>query len=114
MIENTTYDTFVLSDVATNTETLASGQDILARTPLGRVTATGKLIASVATATDGSENPVGLAVFDIDATGGDMDCPIYVSGRFDYNLVEFDASFDTDAKKKAAFDRTAITLIPVD
>ena len=114
MIENTVYDTFVLSDVSTNTETLAAGQNIAARTPLGRVSATGLLVACDLAANDGSEVPVGLSVFDIDATSGAMDCPIYVSGRFDYNLVEFDASFDTDAKKKAAFDRTAITLIPVD
>lgn len=99
------------ADIVTNgNETLLTGQNLAARTVVGRVTASGKLIKSVQTATDGSEKPVGILVYAVDATSADKKCSIYTGGAFNPDALVWDATYNTDAKKWAAFDRTNITL----
>lgn len=104
-------DNFLLSgEVQTNTETLTSGENLAEYSVLARVTATGKLVEADAAGADGSENPVGILIYAVDASGGDTDCQIYVAGQFNDTLVNWPASFDTDAEKAGAFDGTAISL----
>lgn len=67
---------------------VASGAGVVTRgTPMGVVTATGKVIPSVSTAVDGSEKPVGLLVDITDATAVDQSCGLYVMGEFNSNVI---------------------------
>lgn len=96
--------------VRTAAGTLSSGQNLTAGSVLGRVTASGELIESVATANDGSEQPVGILVHAVDASGGALGCQMYVSGDLNADLITWDASF-TAALQAGAFDGTPINLV---
>jgi len=73
---------------------------------VGLVTATGKYKVSVQTATDGSQNAVGLVVKKTDVGAG-TDTKVLVMHRgpsvVSKAAIVFDASFDTDAKKAAVY-----------
>lgn len=53
----------------------------------------GKYKKSVATATDGSQNPSAILADDADASGGDVLCGIYLTGEFNANSLIMDASW---------------------
>lgn len=59
---------FVVGDFKTNSYTILTNNNIPAGTPVGMVTASGKLIASVSTASDGSQNPIGITPIAINTT----------------------------------------------
>lgn len=90
--------------------TLASGQNLARGAVLGRVTATGKLVASVQTATDGSQEPVAVLVHDIDASAGDADCQFVRGGWVNSELLTWDATW-TAALQASAFDGTPIRVV---
>jgi hypothetical protein len=52
-------------------ETLITGQNLVAGTVLGRITASGKLTQHAAGAADGSQNAMGILFEDTDATAED-------------------------------------------
>lgn len=62
------------------------------------------------TATDGTQIPVGILVHAVDTTAAAMEAPIYVAGTFHPDLIEWPASIQTDAQRKAVFDGTPINL----
>lgn len=103
-------DNFVMGEVQTNTDTLTAGENLAEYSVLARVTATGKLVECDNAAVDGSENPVGILIYAVDATAADKDCQMYVSGQFNKSLVNWPASFNTQAEKDGVFDGTAISL----
>lgn len=96
--------------VTTSNETLVSGQNLAAKTVLGRITASGKLAIHNPGASDGSQTAIGILVNDVNASGGDKDCTVYTSGEFNIDLAIFHASVTTDLAKRTAFDRTPIRL----
>lgn len=53
----------------------------------------GNFIESVATATDGSQNPVAILVDVADASGGPVATGAYVMGEFNENAITFDPSW---------------------
>lgn len=67
--------------------TLTSGENVVRGELLGRVTADGKYLASLAGAVDGSEVPRAIAAADIDATGGDAKGLAYLQGRFNQDKI---------------------------
>lgn len=74
--------------------TVLSGQGVVARgTIVGRVTSSGKFVKSVATANDGSQNPVGVVAETVDATSADAPVAIYEEGEFVYEQCIVDASW---------------------
>lgn len=86
--------------------TVASGANaagaMLARgTVLGRVTATDKYVASVKTATDGSQVPAMVLAFGIDASATDIVCSGYDDGEFVAEKMVFDASWTADTLEAA-------------
>jgi hypothetical protein len=87
------------TDVITRPETFASGADVAALTVCGRVTASGKLIKSVRTASDGSEVPVAICVENVASAAADKVGPAYIAGEFNVDGVVWDASWATDAQK---------------
>ncbi len=78
--------------LVTTNATIASGT-LQRGTVLGQVTASGDYIESVATAADGSQNPVAILADYADASGGAVIAPIYLTGEFNQDKLVFDASW---------------------
>lgn len=94
--------------LVTTTATIGAGT--LSRgTVLGQITASGNYIESVATAVDGSQNPVAILADYADASGGAVQAPIYETGEFNENRVIYDASW-TLAKLQEALRGASIFL----
>lgn len=82
--------------------TVAAGGGALARGAiLGVVTASGKAKPCVATANDGSQVPVAVLAFDVDATAADVECAAYEEGQFVWERMSVDASWSLDALNAA-------------
>ncbi|MCV6612012.1 MAG: head decoration protein [Amphritea sp.] len=94
---------------ATTTGTVASGQNLAKRTPLGLVAATGKFVEWNPAANDGSEVAVRLTAIAVDATGADAAAPMIKSGTFNPELVNWPGGA-TDVQKAGAFVGTPISL----
>lgn len=90
------------SDVITRPETFKSGANVAALTVCGRITASGKLIKSVQTASDGSQVPVAICIEDVASASADKVGPAYIAGEFNVDGVVWDASWTTDALKLAS------------
>lgn len=92
--------------------TILSGAGVVKYgTLLGRVTASGKYIPSVSTASDGSEKPVAVFAMlnGVDATSADQTGAAYFIGEFAFEQMVVDASWSL-AQLKAAL-RTGNTQI---
>ncbi len=59
---------FVVGDFKTNSYTILTNNNIPAGTPVGIVTASGKVIASKSDVSDGSQNPIGITPIAINTT----------------------------------------------
>ncbi len=88
--------------------TVATGQNAAGTclprgTLLGRVTASGKYIVSVATAADGSQLPENLRVLaaDTDTSAADVLTPLYRTGEFAYEEMTVDTSWTLAALQTA-------------
>ena len=101
------------ADVVTQDITVLSGQNLAANEVVGRVTASGKIMASIIGASDGSEVPLGILVNAIDASGGDLAGTIYIGGDFNEDELVWDAGYSTDLLKRKAFDGTNIKVGPL-
>jgi hypothetical protein len=89
-----TYTPDKLYDVDTKTRkrTIASGAGVLPRgTLLGKITASGKYLKSVAAAVDGSEDPDAILLEPVDATAADVEAAIAIAGEFNPAAVTFGA-----------------------
>ena len=60
---------------------------------LGRITSSDLYILSVATASDGSQNPIAVLAADADPSGGNITVPAYFEGEFAGELCTFDSSW---------------------
>ena len=74
---------------------------LLRGTLVGRIDATGLCVPCVATASDGSQNPVGVVVHNIDASAGNTDGQLYVMGEFNSRYMTIDQSWQDDALRAA-------------
>ncbi|MFC4699384.1 head decoration protein [Glaciecola siphonariae] len=95
--------------IATTLVTVSSGQNLAKYTPIGQVTSTGEFVASVRTATNGSQNPVYITAQAVDATGGDTAAQVFKAGTFDPEMLAWDASHNA-VSKLLAFVGTPISL----
>jgi hypothetical protein len=84
--------------------TVASGAGIIAPgTVLGKVTATGKFVASAVGATDGSEVAVAVALYGCDATSADAAIAAIVrDAEVNGTVLTYHADRDLPAEKAAA------------
>jgi len=96
--------------IANDSGTLVTGQNLARGAVLGRITASSKLTLCENNAVDGSEVPVAILVEAIDASAADKVCQLYVGGCFHSDELVWGATFDTAAEKEAAFDGTPIVL----
>ncbi len=98
-------------DYFTTLGTIAAGQNLPARTPLGQVTATGALVKWAPAANDGSQKAVYITAYAVDASAAAKKAQVIKSGSFHPDLVAWPAG-TTDAQKLCAFVGTPISLQP--
>lgn len=72
-------------------ETIQSGQTLLAGSVLGKITANSELVLSNSSSSDGSEIPYAILPQDIDTTAGAIKAPIFLSGYFIESSLIFGA-----------------------
>lgn len=96
--------------IHTTQVTIASGQNLPAMAPIAQVTATGKFVIWNPAGTDGSEVPVYLTSYAVDATSGDKQAQVIKAGTFNPEYVQWPTS--TAAQKLRAFVGTPISLQP--
>jgi hypothetical protein len=89
---------------------LLAGQNLKRGALLGKITASGKSVLSLAAATDGSEVPYSILVDDTDATDGDKATITYTRGDFVADSVIYGAGH-TRASVAAGLKAMAIYLI---
>lgn len=80
-------DALVLSDTVSRSITLASGQNLPRGSLLGKITASGKYILSLAAASDGSQVPAVILADDTNASSADQVTVAYFGGTFNENAV---------------------------
>lgn len=96
--------------LVTNHVTIASGQSLQRGAVLGKVTASGHYVLSVAAADDGSQNPVAiLATEEVDASAGAAGAGVYVTGQFNAAHLTFGAGH-TAASTRAALRDAGIHI----
>lgn len=76
-----------MDDTISRQITLAVGQNLKRGSLLGRVTATGRYVLSLAAAADGSQNPAAILAEDSDASAAEKVTVAYFAGTFDENVV---------------------------
>lgn len=104
--------------LVTDTVTIGASQTLIRGAVLGRVTATGQYILSVATATDGSQNPCAILVDNVTtAAAATQTAGVYLQGEFNANYLTFDPSWTvatlTPAIRPTIFIKTALSGDPV-
>ena len=78
--------------------TIASGAGVLTRgSVLGKVTATGEYILSIATAVDGSQVPDCILSEDIDASTEAIETIAYFAGEFNQNALTLGSGHSVDS-----------------
>lgn len=117
------FDNFVLPpgllmgdepSVMAEGETFGASLTYPAYTVVGRVTSSGAVIQSVRTASDGSQNPIGfIAIGVTTGSSGSAKVPVYKAGVFNPNALVWDASWDTDERKRLAFKAGAPMILIV-
>ncbi len=93
--------------------TIASGQNLTRGALLGKITASGKYVLSLAAAADGSQTPVAILAEDVDATGGDKSGIVYVSGDFNENAITYGTGHTADSVRAGLRDLNIYIHKPV-
>ena len=96
---NTNYDIALLglfapvTATATYTNSTGSTATLAAGTLVGRVVATNKILPQVSSATDGSQDPIGILAANYTvANGATVTLTFYIQGEFDASLITFGGS----------------------
>ena len=115
LTESFTYDKLFAGNYPTVTKSVVVllGQNILRGTVLGKVTASGKYVKSLAAAADGSQFPDAILAEDANASTEDLTRIAYVSGEFNTNALVLGTghtvtSVDADLRDKNIYLKTAI------
>lgn len=95
--------------VVTDQVTIASGQNLKRGAVLGKITASGQYVLSDAGATDGSQTPVAILAEDVDASSGDKEATVYLTGEFNARRITY-GSGHTVATVKDALRQVGIFI----
>ena len=106
-----TPDNLIAGDFPIRTEkvVLISGQNVIRGTVLGVITASGKYNKSLSAAGDGSQNVFAIAAESVDASAGDKELVVYLSGDFNEDQLTFGTGH-TAASTFAALRNLSIFL----
>ncbi|MGF6692661.1 hypothetical protein M2318_002733 [Metapseudomonas resinovorans] len=91
--------------------TIASGQNLPERTPLGQIAASGLLVKWAPGASDGSQIAVYITEYAVDASAAAKKAQVISGGQFNPAKLNWPAG-TTDAQKLTAFVGSPITLQP--
>ncbi len=83
---------------------LDQNADTPAYTVVGRITASGKVTICNLGANDGSQVPCGITTAPAPDSGADQKVSTFKTGMFNPAALNWHASFDTDEKKRLAFE----------
>lgn len=89
--------------------TVASGRNLTRGTVLGKITASGKVVAVDNAAADGSQTPYAILAEDADATSADVVTTAYLKGSFNEDALTFGGD-DTAADHRVALRDLGIYL----
>lgn len=105
-METLNYDNLLAGDypAVTDIRTIVSGQDLSRGAVLGKVTASGKYTLCDSTAADGSESPVCILAEDCDASEGDVNAEVFLSGQFNEDQLTYGGTDDADTHRDALRD----------
>lgn len=81
--------------------TVLTGNNLVAGTVVGVVTASGKVVAVDDSLANGAQNPYAVLADDVDASAADAEGIVYLSGHFNENALVF-GDDDTIADHRAA------------
>lgn len=98
------------ADVTTEEEVVVTGQNLAKHTVVGKVTATGKLVALNTAAVDGSQVAYGILTQAANATAADVNVAVYTAGFFNHTELVWPGALATLSARKAAFARTSIHI----
>lgn len=103
MTETYTPDNLLAGEypAVTDIVTILSGQNLARGTVLGKVTASGKHVIVNSANVDGSQAPVAVLAEACDASGGDKQALVFLSGAFNEDALVFGGT-DTVATHRAA------------
>lgn len=90
---------------------VGAGAALKAGTVLGRLTTGGKLVPSISGASDGSQLAVAILVEPVSTVAGDVTAAVYLAGEFNLDWLDFDVSYDTEAKKLDAFGASGSIVV---
>jgi hypothetical protein len=109
--DSSDLDDLVISEPVIKKFTLDTGA-VVRGDLMGQISSGGKLIKSLSGAGDGSQTPHSIAAHDVDATAGDKDILVYVSGRFNQARVNYGTAHTAASVYEALRDKD-ILLEPV-
>jgi hypothetical protein len=106
MSETLNYDNLLASDypAVTDIRTVVSGQNLSRGAVLGKITASGKYTLCDSTAEDGSQAPVCILAEDCDASAGDVNAEVILSGAFNESQLTFGGTDAADTHRDALRD----------
>ena len=87
--------------VVTRPVTVASGQNLAVFSLVGKVSASGKVVLSLAASSDGSETPYGVLLEAVDASGADAAGRVYRLGGLDESLIQYGTGHTADTVRDA-------------
>jgi len=90
--------------LVTKKVTIASGENVVRGTLMGKITASGKYVKSLAASADGSQNPNAILVRSVDATAEDKKGEIYLTGQINKEKVIFGTGHTAASTEEALRD----------
>ena len=99
-------DNLLASDypLVTDIVTIASGQKLKRGAVLGQIIASGKFVLCDSAAADGSQAPKAVLAEDCDASAGDAQAVVYLSGAFNQAACTFGGTDTADTHRAALRD----------
>jgi hypothetical protein len=98
-------------DLVSRKVTLISGQNLTRGAVLGKITASGKYTLALSASADGSQTPDAVLAQDCDASAGDAEAMIYISGTFIQEKLTIGAGLTTAGIRDGLQDKRGIILV---
>ncbi|MGL6222783.1 MAG: head decoration protein [Steroidobacteraceae bacterium] len=99
--------------VRTRKVTIVSGQNLVRGALLGQITTGGKYNLSLSAASDGSQTPRAILAEDIDASGGDKEAVVYISGDFNERAITYGTAHTAATVREGLRDQNIYLHAPV-
>ncbi|HEY1035553.1 MAG TPA: head decoration protein [Pseudoxanthomonas sp.] len=99
--------------IRTRKVTLVSGQNLIRGALLGQITTGGKYTLSASASSDGSQTPKAILADDVNASGGDKDAIVYLSGDFNEDALTYGTGHTAASVREGLRDLNIYLHTPV-